>query len=125
MGRVVCPENILEEISADILLRKVIEKKKDGQRLVQICASYVGGKYELSYSFSKDSTYQLTTLRIVIDPETEVPSITEIIPHAFFHENEMKELFGVKVIGINVDYKDKLYRIKEETPFIPKEKEGE
>ncbi|MBQ1741573.1 MAG: NADH-quinone oxidoreductase subunit C, partial [Oscillospiraceae bacterium] len=37
----------------------------------------------------------LHTLRVVVDVEQEVPSITEIVPAAVFYENEMKEVFGV------------------------------
>lgn len=120
MAEVICPENIMEEIEVTELLQKVMEKKRQGFRLAQICASAIGGKLELSYSFAEDETYQLITLRIVMDPETEVPSITEIMPQAVFHENEMKELFGVRVQMISLDYNNKLYRIKEETPFLPK-----
>ena len=32
--------------------------------------------------------------------------------------NEMKELFGVNIKMINVDYDNKLYRIKEDAPFL-------
>ena len=121
MREVICPENILEELEVGQLLTKVMEKKRQGDRLVQICAAAIDGKLELSYSFADDESYEFFTFRIVIDPETKVPSITEIMPHAVFHENEMKELFGVKVQMINLDYNNKLYRITEETPFLPKE----
>ena len=79
------------------------------------------GKYELSYSFAEEETCQYETLRVVVELDTEVPSITEFYPYAFLYENEMKELFGVKIQMIIVDYQDKLYRIKEETPFLKKE----
>ena len=57
---------------------------------------------------------------MVIDKETEVYSVTEFYPYAFLYENEMKELFGVNVQMVNLDYQNKLYRINEETPFIKK-----
>ena len=84
----------------------------------------MNGKYELSYSFADDVTYQLTTLRVVIDVDAKVPSITEIVPQAIFYENEMKELFGVNIEMIALDYKNKLYRIEEEAPFGPKKEEN-
>ena len=37
----------------------------------------------------------------------------------------MKELFGVKIQLIEPDYNNKLYRINEETPFVPKEMKEE
>ena len=48
-------------------------------------------------------------------------SITACYPYAFRYENEMKELFGVKIKSIHPDYQNKLYRIKAETPFLKEE----
>lgn len=124
MAEVICPENVLEEIEASELLEKVMEKKNAGLRLSQACAACVDGKYELSYSFANDETYEYTTLRMVISLDTQVPSITAYYPFAFLYENEMKELFGVRIQMINLDYQDKLYRISAETPFLKKKEEG-
>lgn len=124
MAETICPENILEEIPVDILLDKSLEKKKQGLRLSQACAAYVNDKYELSYSFANDETYELTTLRVVIDKDTVVPSITEIVPSAVFYENEMKELFGIKIVMLSMDYEDRLYRIEQEAPMGPKKEEA-
>ena len=121
MAQVLCPENILEEIPAELLLDVVMKKKNQGLRLSQACAVFKDGKYELSYSFADDETYQYTTLRVVCDPETEISSITPFYPYAFLYENEMKELFGVNIIMINLDYENKLYRLGVETPFKDKE----
>ena len=122
MAQVICPDNIVEEIEADKLLNRVMEMKNQGLRLSQACAAYVNKKYELSYSFAEEETYQYITLRIVIDPEVEIPSITQFYPFAFLYENEMKELFGVKIQMINLDYDNKLYRIQAETPFKKEDK---
>jgi ech hydrogenase subunit D len=118
------PENILEEIELSDLLKRALELKKDGLRFSQACAAYVNDKYELSYSFSNYETYQLHNLRVVIDTDQEVPSITEIVPAAVFYENEMKEVFGVKIKMISLDYENKLYRIRQEAPLGPKKEEN-
>lgn len=125
MAEVICPDNILKEIDVDRLLDESLILKKKGLRLSQACAAYVNGKFELSYSFAEEETYQLTTLRVVIDPETKVSSITELYPYAFLYENEMKELFGVKIQMTNPDYDNKLYRIREQHPFLKKQEGGE
>ncbi|MEE3467693.1 MAG: NADH-quinone oxidoreductase subunit C [Eubacterium sp.] len=126
MAEVIHPEEELITIEVGELLPKVMQLKKGGMRISQACAAYINDKFELSYSFADDTTYQYTTLRLVLDTDTEVPSITDIVPAAVFYENEMKELFGVKIRMISVDYHDKLYRIKEEQPLGPgKEGEGE
>lgn len=73
----------------------------------------------MSYSFCKD--YEMRTYRFTAYGDEEVASITQIYPCAFLQENEAKELFGVNITHIKPDYKDKLYRIEEETPFKEKE----
>ncbi len=126
MAEVIHPEEQLITIEVGELLPKVMQLKKDGMRLSQACAAYINEKFELSYSFADDTTYEYKTLRLVIDSDVEVPSITDIVPAAVFYENEMKELFGVKIRMIAVDYNDKLYRIREVSPLGPgKEGEGE
>lgn len=114
------PENVLVEITPDQLLGEVMARKNQGLRLSQICCAYSNEKIELSYSFANDDTNEYIILRLVIDKETEVCSITEFYPYAFLYENEMKELFGVNIQMINLDYNQKLYRLKDETPFANK-----
>ena len=86
----------------------------------QACAAYVGGKPQLSYSFADDENYRYITYRCNIEKETEITSLSEVIPYAAFYENEMRELFGININLIEPDYKNKFYRIAEETPFMPK-----
>ena len=124
MSKVICPDNVLEEIEVGQLLSKVMELKKAGLRLSQACAAVSKGNLELSYSFVNDETYEFITLRLVVDDKTEVPSITEVVPAAVFYENEMKELFGANIKMIETDYQNKLYRIEQETPLGLKDKEA-
>lgn len=112
------PENTMEVVAPDNLLEHVMAQKNMGRRLSQICAAYVNEKLELSYSFAEDETNQYHNLRLIVDKETEVCSITEFYPYAFLYENEMKELFGVNIQMINMDYDNRLYRINEEAPFL-------
>lgn len=97
------------------------QKKADGYRLVQICSVRTNDGYEVTYSFSIE--YEMQNYRVIIKTDDEVPSITGAYPSAFLYENEIRELFGVKIEQINVDFKNKLYRIDVETPF--KEKDAE
>lgn len=116
--------SVVETIAIGELLPKVIEKKVALWRLVQICSVYLkdSDTYELSYSFTNED-YEFITYRLVIRSDVEIPSITQIYRAAFLYENEMSELFGVKIKIIAKDYHDKLYRINEETPFKNKEAE--
>ena len=97
------------------LLMKVMEMKSENYRLMQAHAVSIENGYELSYTFGRD--YEWITLRLVIDEAEEVPTITNIYQAAFLYENEMAELFGVKIRMISVDYHDKLYRINDTTPM--------
>ncbi len=119
MPRIIRTDSSLEKIGLDRLLTRSLELKKGGYRLGQISVAYVNKKFELSYSFENDGDLHLINLRIIIDIDQVVPTITEIFPYATFYENEIKELFGVNVELINLDYKNKLYRIDRETPFLP------
>ena len=122
MAEIKNPAHVLVEITPDELLGEVMAMKNKKLRLSQICCAYSNEKIELSYSFADDDTNEYIILRIVMDKDTEVCSITEFYPYAFLYENEMKELFGVNIKMINLDYNQKLYRLKDETPFIPEKK---
>lgn len=107
-------EQILKEISANDLLAEILKIKNDGYRLVAVTCTNKDGM-ELTYSFDKD--HELLNLRILTDTETELPSISIIYPYSFLYENEIKELFGLKIIGITPDFNDSLYKIPVKTPF--------
>lgn len=107
-------EQILKEISANDLLAEALKIKNDGYRLVAVTCTNRDGM-ELTYSFDKD--YELLNLRIMTDTETELPSISIIYPYSFLYENEIKELFGVKITGIAPDFHDTLYKIPVKKPF--------
>ena len=118
MAEIKNPEHMLVEIIPDELLGHVMAMKNQKLRLSQICCAYSNDKIELSYSFANDVTNDYINLRIVTDKETEICSITEFYPYAFLYENEMHELFGVNILMINLDYKQKLYRLHDKAPFV-------
>jgi ech hydrogenase subunit D len=102
------PNQTLEIIPLAALLERVGAERKRGARLVQICATALPGQFELTYSF--DIADGLTSLRVHLpDSDPRVPSITPIYACAFLYENEMHDLFKIKVEGINVDFQGKLY----------------
>ena len=114
----VIQESIL--LQPEELLNKVFEMKSSGNRLVQICCTMMkDGRFEISYSFDKD--LEFTNLRLQITQDVEVMSISGIFFPAFLYENEIKELFGVKVINMAVDFNNGLYKKAKEKPFNDKE----
>lgn len=112
-------EQNITRIEPTELLDKVQTLKNDGNRLVQICATKVSEGFELSYSFDKD--LHLINLRMVVAEETDIPSITKIYWPAFIFENEMKDLFGVKMKHIELDYNGGFFRVSSKTPWNPKD----
>ena len=80
-----------------------------------ICNNFVIGEGEVIYTFGKD--LEVKQLKITLPEDNEISSITSIFPCAFIYENEMHDLFGVKIKMINIDYEGKLYRTAIETPF--------
>ena len=103
------------DIEPEELLTKALQIKHAGYRLAQICATRMPGGYELLYSFGRE--YELVHLRLTISEDTEVVSISTVFEPAFLYENEIVDLFGVKIDLISVDYQGQLYRIEKKTPF--------
>jgi ech hydrogenase subunit D len=97
------------------LIGKVEEFRDGGYRLVQINCSKVGDVYEINYSFDKD--YVFKNLRITVIADTEIPSISGMYWGAFIYENEMHDLFGIRVKGMNIDFKGHLFTTAVKFPF--------
>ncbi len=97
------------------LIGKVEEFRDGGYRLVQINCSKIGDVYEINYSFDKD--YRFRNLRITVTADTEIPSISGMYWGAFIYENEMHDLFGIRVRGMNIDFKGHLFTTAVKFPF--------
>lgn len=113
-------EQKIIKISPDEILAETVDLKNAGYRLVAISCVNKDG-IELSYSFDKD--YDFVHLRVNVDYDTEIESVSCFYQYAFLYENEIKELFGVKIKNITVDFNDNLYRISVKTPFNMKKEE--
>ncbi|MFH1791908.1 MAG: NADH-quinone oxidoreductase subunit C [Candidatus Omnitrophota bacterium] len=102
-------------VEKNALTGKCEELKDSGFRLIQIgCAKL--DTFEMTYSFEKGP--ELVSLRLCLPPEAaEMPSISGIFEQAFLYENEIHDLYGVKITGMIIDYKNKFYRTKVRWPF--------
>ncbi len=108
----------------DEFLARVAAYRADGWRLSLINATAVlpgegleEGAVDISWSFARDREFEHLHERIV--PGEEVPSISRSYAAAFLYENEIRELFGVNVTGIDVDLKGQLYKTAQRVPFAP------
>ena len=106
----------IELITIDTLLEKVRAKKAQNCRLVQISATQLPGQIELTYSFDLNS--QLSNLRLSLPgEEPHLPSISSVYLCAILYENEIHDLFDVKVDGLTVDFHGNFYKTSVKFPF--------
>ena len=111
-------EQHIEPVAASDILMTARNMKADGYRMIQICATKVSEGFEIIYSFDKD--HELFNFKLTIPEEEEVQSITGEYWSAFIYENEMKDLFGIKVINSELDYGGHFFKVSEPTPWNPK-----
>ena len=102
-------------VTKDELYDIMQKKYEDGYRLSQFCSTAFEGYNEVTYSVNKE--YLMENYKIKLPVDEEIKSFSDIFPAATLYENEIKQLWGVKVVGMSIDYKDRFYRINEETPF--------
>jgi ech hydrogenase subunit D len=108
-------QNKIIDIEAPELLKQVQDMKENGFRLVQISCTRLIDIFELYYSFDKD--YDFINIKLNITAEVEIPSISFIYQPAFLYENEIHDLFGIKINNISIDYNGGLYKMSVKTPF--------
>jgi ech hydrogenase subunit D len=105
-------------------LDRVAAYARDGWRLVVINATSLlpaegaeDGAFDITWSFARERVFE--HLREQVLPGDEVPSISAQFPASFLYENELRELFGIEVTGIAVDFGGQMYRTGERVPFAP------
>jgi|MudIll2142460700_1097286.scaffolds.fasta_scaffold2752363_1 Ni,Fe-hydrogenase III component G len=83
----------------------------EGKKLLDAGAKFVTAvcndqdeKLEVTYFFSANRGVNLTCLRYTVGKDEEVPSLTGVTLSTLLIENEMKELFGLKVKDLAIDY---------------------
>ncbi|MFZ2658590.1 MAG: NADH-quinone oxidoreductase subunit C [Victivallales bacterium] len=101
--------------SQDELLKKVAEMSSSGFRLVLISCTKLN-HFQIDYTFDKN--YEFKNLRFYVPVEKpEMKSISSVFMSAFTYENEIHDLFGIEVHGLNINYGGKFYRINIKAPF--------
>ncbi len=88
-----------------------------GWRFIQThCVNTENDGVDIYYSFMQGNLIKNLVVRGVA-PDDEVPSVTDICLAAFVFENEARELFGVNMQGIAIDFGGKMYAPADETPM--------
>lgn len=95
-------ENV-KETTVQSLLGEVQKLSYDGYRFVTAtCVDNNNDTLDILYHFDRD--YKLINLRLTIPKDSPVPSISKIYFCALLVENEIKELFGVPIENLLIDY---------------------
>lgn len=105
----------ITEVTKEELYTIMNNKYANGYRLSQICATAYEGYNEVIYSVTDE--YAMENYKIKLPIDEEIISFSNLFPVANLYENEIKELWGVKVTGMSLDYNNTFYLIDEETPF--------
>ena len=88
--------------------------------------SPINGTYEVSYLFSLDRDNLIVALKEVVDPaDPHVPSLTNIIPGADWHEREMRDLMGIVPDGhpdprrlvVADDWPEDVFPLRKDVPY--------
>ncbi len=109
-------EQTLVSLDRSQLVAKVAELRKDGYRMVQICATTMPENFEISYSFDKNGKF--ISLRLMVPrSDAVIPSITGEYFGAFSYENELQDLFGLKVTDLKLNFNGNFYQLAKKTPF--------
>lgn len=111
-------ENLVE-ITSDQLLAEVQKAKYEGYRLITATSVDNGDDtIDIIYHFDKD--YGMRNYKITVKKGESVPSVSKIFFCALLVENEMKELFGINITDIVVDYGGHMLLSDEElaSPFL-------
>ena len=86
----------------------------------------MGDKFEVIYHFEfKEGVEFMKHIRLSIDKEDILPSISSIYFCAALVENEIQDHFKIKISGLAIDFQKRFLRAKESPEFaLTKEKEA-
>ena len=104
------------DITQDQLHGEVSALQRHGYRLVTMTCVDTGDGHEILYHFDKQ--YELRNLRLKLAAGAVLPSISNIFFCATLVENEMKDLFGLEVDGLAIDYKGR-FVLSDGAPSAP------
>ena len=110
-------EQKITSVEIPLLVPLAAARAADGWRLVQICCTRLADRLEVTYSFDKNHVFEC--LRVSLPKEAPaLPSVSGAFGCAFTYENELHDLFGIAVSGMNVDFGGTFYRTAVKTPFM-------
>jgi NADPH-dependent glutamate synthase beta subunit-like oxidoreductase len=116
-------------ITKDELIAEVQKMMDERARLSTASCVDLGDKFEIIYHFEpREYPEPLKNIRVKIAKDETLPSISEVYLCAALIENEIQELFNVRMSGIALDFQKRFLRSKESpeaellkpTPYAPR-----
>jgi Ni,Fe-hydrogenase III large subunit/Ni,Fe-hydrogenase III component G len=86
----------------------------------------INGTYEVIYIFSLDRDNMFVSLKEIVDPaDPRVPSLTNIIPGADWHEREFRDMLGIvpenhpdpRRLVVSDDWPEDLFPLRKDVPY--------
>lgn len=108
----------LKEIKKKDLLTEVKKFADAKARFVTAVCSDLGDKLQVTYYFNYSPGMEMNALQMIVGKDEDVPSVTGIYLTAVLNENEMKELFGLKVKDIAIDFGGRML-LAQDSPVLP------
>lgn len=105
-------ENMVEIAVSQLLSEVQSMKYQDYRFITASCVSLGAEGFDVLYHFDKD--LEMKHFKLRVGNGEELPSISKIYFCALLVENEMKELFGINITGIAVDYGGRMLLSDEE-----------
>jgi ech hydrogenase subunit D len=96
----------VEDVTLDDLLTRVQAMIDRKLRFITATCIDCDETFQLLYHFTDGPS--ILSLRLTVPRDAEVPSVSGILFPAFLVENEVKELFGLNITGIAIDYGGRL-----------------
>jgi Ni,Fe-hydrogenase III component G len=106
----------VKEIEMEHLHTEVWRLKQDGYRFVTMTCTDLGDAHDILYHFDKH--YALKHLRLKLMRGVTLPSISSLFFAAVLVENETKDLFGIDVGGLAIDFKGR-FMLSDGAPVAP------
>lgn len=113
----------LSLIDKEKIVEEVNNMKLYGYRFVSMTCEKEGDSYEIMYHF--DCNYEMKHIKIIVNPEDTIKSISSLYPAAFLIENEYQDLFGFTFEDLIIDYRRNMFLASNapKTPLLEKNQE--
>lgn len=99
------PDIPAEKLEPTELRQKMTELKSRGYRFMTTSCLDLGESFGIYYHMDRD--LQLVHYYVELPKGRPLDSVSDIFPGGFVAENEMRDMFGVEIEGLTLDYGSK------------------